>query len=112
MDLERIQQALREAGIDGWLLYDFRGQNPIARRLVGFDPRQTATRRWFYFIPASGEPTAIVHAIERKALAGVPGKTLVYRSWRDLESSLAACLAGSRRVAMEYSPRAAIPYVG
>src|SRR5687768_12466235 len=111
MDLPKIQRALGTAGLDGWLLYDFRGINPIARALIGFDPRQTASRRWFYWIPASGEPTGIVHAIEPNSLGGAPGRRIVYRSWRELESNLSACLKGSRRVAMEYSPRAAIPYV-
>jgi Xaa-Pro dipeptidase len=111
MDLDSIQSTLRDAGLDGWLLYDFRGLNPIARRIVGFDARQSATRRWFYLIPARGEPTGIVHAIERQSLGGAPGRRVVYRSWRELESDLAACLSGMKRVAMEYSPRAAIPYV-
>lgn len=112
MDLTAIQGALRAAKIDGWLLYDFRGANPIARRVVGFDPHQTATRRWFYLIPATGEPVGIVHAIERQALGDAPGRRLVYRSWRELESHLQTELAGRRQIAMEYSPRAAIPYVG
>jgi Xaa-Pro dipeptidase len=111
MDLDSIRRALVPAGVDGWLLYDFRGSNPIARSLIGFDPRQIGTRRWFYWIPAQGEPVGIVHAIEREAVGKAPGQRLVYRSWRELEAHLATCLAGARRVAMEYSPRAAIPYV-
>jgi len=110
MDLDAIRRALVPAGVDGWLLYDFRGSNPIARRLIGFDERQIGTRRWFYWIPAQGEPVAVVHAIEREAVRA-PGRRLVYRSWRELETHLAECLKGARRVAMEYSPRAAIPYV-
>ena len=110
MDLDAIRRALVPARVDGWLLYDFRGSNPIARRLIGFDERQIGTRRWFYWIPAQGEPAAIVHAIERDAVKA-PGRRLVYRSWRELEAHLADCLRGTRRVAMEYSPRAAIPYV-
>jgi Xaa-Pro dipeptidase len=111
MDLAAIQRALREAALDGWLLYDFRSLNPIARRIVGFDTRQSATRRWFYLLPAKGEPIGIVHAIEREALGAAPGRRLIYRSWRELESHLQTVLEGMRRVAMEYSPRAAIPYV-
>jgi Xaa-Pro dipeptidase len=110
MDLDAIRRALVPAAIDGWLLYDFRGSNPIARRLIGFDDRQIATRRWFYWIPAKGEPVAIVHAIEKEAVRA-PGRRLVYRSWRELEAYLADVLKGARHVAMEYSPRAAIPYV-
>jgi Xaa-Pro aminopeptidase len=111
MDLIAIQRALAAAGLDGWLLYDFRGLNPIACRIVGFDTRLSATRRWFYLIPAQGEPTGFVHAIEKQSLGAAPGRRVVYRSWRELESSLGASLSGMKRVAMEYSPRAAIPYV-
>jgi Xaa-Pro dipeptidase len=111
MDLDAVRAALVPAGIDGWLLYDFRGSNPIARRLVGWSERQIGTRRWFYWIPAQGEPVGIVHAIEREALGAMPGQRVVYSSWRDLEAHLAACLKGTKRVAMEYSPGAAIPYV-
>jgi Xaa-Pro aminopeptidase len=112
MDLPGIQKALQERGLDGWLLYDFRGSNPIARRVIGFDASQIATRRWFYFLPAQGEPVAILHVIEPNALGHVPGRHVLYRSWRDLEGHLRAHLAGAKRVAMEYSPGAAIPYVG
>jgi Xaa-Pro aminopeptidase len=112
MDLEAIQKALGEQQLDGWLLYDFRGSNPIARSVIGFDESRIATRRWFYLIPRSGEPVAIVHVIEPHALRGAPGSSVVYRSWRELESALKAQLAGMKRVAMEYSPGAAIPYIG
>lgn len=112
MDLAAIQKALTEQQLDGWLFYDFRGSNPIARSVLGFDERQIATRRWFYLIPRSGEPVAILHAIEPHALKGAPGRSVLYRSWRDLESLLRTHLAGRARVAMEYSPGAAIPYVG
>jgi Xaa-Pro aminopeptidase len=111
MDIPAIQKVLAEQQLDGWLFYDFRGSNPIARAVIGFDERQIATRRWFYLIPRSGEPVAILHAIEPHALKGVPGRNVLYRSWRDLESLLRTHLAGLKRVAMEYSPGAAIPYV-
>jgi Xaa-Pro dipeptidase len=112
MDLAGIQKALSEHEIDGWLLYDFRGSNPIARSVIGFDESQIGTRRWFYLIPREGEAVAICHVIEPHALKGAPGLTVLYRSWRELESALRAHLAGMKRVAMEYSPGAAIPYVG
>jgi len=111
MDLQAIQKALGEHQIDGWLLYDFRGSNPIARAVIGFDESQIGTRRWFYLIPRQGEPVAILHVIEPHALKGAPGRILLYRSWRDLEEALRAHLKGMKRVAMEYSPGAAIPYV-
>ena len=111
MDLPAIQKALAEQGLDGWLLYDLRGSNPIARAVIGFDERQIGTRRWFYLIPRAGEPVALLHVIEPNALAGAPGLKVLYRSWRELESTLKTHLAGKRRVAMEYSPGAAIPLV-
>jgi Xaa-Pro aminopeptidase len=112
MDLVAIQKALTEQRLDGWLLYDFRGSNPIARAVIGFDEKQIGTRRWFYLIPRAGEPVAILHVIEPHALKGAPGRSVLYRSWKELESLLATHLKGMKRVAMEYSPGAAIPYVG
>ncbi|HEY7510410.1 MAG TPA: M24 family metallopeptidase [Vicinamibacteria bacterium] len=112
MDVAAIQAALAEQRIDAWLLYDFRGSNPIARSVIGFDDRQIATRRWFYLIPRRGEPVAIQHVIEPQALKGVPGRAVLYRSWKELEALLREHLQGLPRVAMEYSPGAAIPYVG
>jgi len=111
MDINAIQRALAEEDIDGWLLYDFRGSNPIARSVIGFDDHQIATRRWFYLIPRTGEPVAIQHVIEPNALKGRPGRPALYRSWRELEALLKTHLGAMKRVAMEYSPGAAIPYV-
>jgi Xaa-Pro aminopeptidase len=111
MDVKAIQKALGDHQLDGWLLYDFRGSNPIARAVIGFDESQIGTRRWFYLIPREGEPVAILHVIEPHALRGAPGKSLLYRSWRELEDALRTNLKGMKRVAMEYSPGAAIPYV-
>ena len=112
MDVPAIKAALAEQGIDGWLLYDFRGSNPIARAVIGFDESQIGTRRWFYLIPRQGEPVAILHVIEPHALKGAPGRTVLYRSWKELEALLREHLRTRPRVAMEYSPGAAIPYVG
>ncbi len=112
MDTGAIQKALAEQQLDGWLLYDFRGSNPIARAVIGFDESQIGTRRWFYLIPRLGEPVAILHVIEPNALRGAPGLKVLYRSWKELEATLATHLKGMKRVAMEYSAGAAIPYVG
>jgi Xaa-Pro dipeptidase len=112
MDVGAIQAALAEQHIDGWLLYDFRGSNPIARAVIGFDDSQIGTRRWFYLIPRQGEPVAILHVIEPRALEGAPGRKVLYRSWKELEALLREHLRNLPRVAMEYSPGAAIPYVG
>lgn len=111
IDVPAVQEALREHGLDGWLLYDFRGQNQIAAGLAGLDADRKSTRRWFWLVPAEGEPTAIVSAVEEHLLT-VPGSRVVYQGWRELEEALADALAGRRRVAMEVSPLAAVPVVG
>jgi Xaa-Pro dipeptidase len=108
--LAAVQQALADDDLDGWLLYDFHGLNPIAQRLAALEGRHV-TRRWFYFIPRIGTPRRLVHAIEPRTLDHLPGDTHLYASRQELERGLAAVLAGARRVAMEYSPRCAIPYV-
>src|SRR5690349_11112598 len=108
--LPRVQRALGQAGLDGWLLYDFRGLNPVAAAMLGIEGM--ATRRIFGFIPATGAPTAITHAIEQGPWRRWPsswGKE-VYSSWRSLEAYLAGLVNG-KRVAMEYSPGDAVPYL-
>jgi Xaa-Pro aminopeptidase len=111
-DIAAIQQALRTEKLDGWLLYDFHGSNPIAARLVGTaDAGKLTTRRWFYLVPASGEPRGLVHAIERKTLDALPGEKAAYAGRQQLEARLTSLLAGMKRVAMEYSPNCAIPYI-
>jgi Xaa-Pro aminopeptidase len=110
-DLNAVQAAVREAGFDGWLLYDFRGQNVLAQRVAGVNPK--LSRRWFYFVPASGEPKKLVHAIEPGSLDHLPGgKKTVYRRWQELEAGVGELVKGAKRVAMEYSPRNANPYIG
>jgi Xaa-Pro aminopeptidase len=113
LDLPAIQAALRADGVDGWLLYDFRGLNPIAADITGVLKQggHLATRRWYYLIPASGEPRALVHAIEPHSLAHLPATTQRYAGREQLEHGLRSLLAGLSRVAMEYSPGCAIPYV-
>lgn len=107
-----VQAALRAEGLDGWLLYDFQGSNPVARRLAGLGRNgHLATRRWFYLLRADGEPRALVHAIERHLLDHLPGTKHVYAGREQLDEGLTALLGGVRRIAMEYSPRCAIPYV-
>jgi Xaa-Pro aminopeptidase len=110
--LEAVQAALKEDGLDGWLLYDFHGSNPIARSVVGLqNGGKMTTRRWFYLVPAQGEPRALVHAIEPDTLAHLPGQTRRYAGREALDRELDALLEGTGRVAMEYSPENAIPYV-
>jgi len=112
LSIPAVQGALREEGVDGWLLYDFQGSNPIAARLSGLaGSGKMATRRWYYFIPATGEPRGLVHAIERYNLDHLPGDKRPYAGRDQLSSGLRALLGGARKVAMEYSPGNAIPYV-
>jgi Xaa-Pro dipeptidase len=110
-DLEAVQQTLRDFGLDGWLLYDFRGSNVLARRVLGLDQKPTGSRRFFYFVPARGRPRKLVHRIETAALDDLPGEKLVYLRWQELEAGVAELLNGNRRVAMEYAPRVSNPYV-
>jgi Xaa-Pro aminopeptidase len=110
-DLNAIQQALQDQQLDGWLLYDFRGLNVLARRVVALPADAMLSRRWFYFIPAKGEPRKLVHRIEPHALDVVPGPAQTYLRWQELEAGVAGLVAGRRRVAMEYVPRNANPYV-
>lgn len=111
-DVPAIQQSLKTEGLDGWLLYDFHGSNPIAARIVGTSgPGKMTTRRWFYLVPATGEPRGLVHAIERHTLDGLPGQTTAYAGRQQFEEGLTQLLAGMTRVAMEYSPECAIPYI-
>lgn len=110
-DLSALQQAIRDFGFDGWLLYDFRGTNPLAKRVLGLSETTNLSRRWFYWIPAIGDPLKLVHRIEQGALDHVPGEKQVYLRWDELEWGVAALLRGAGRIAMEYSPRNANPYI-
>ena len=109
--IKDVQSHLQKEKLDGWLLYDFAGMNPLARNFLQIDPEMLVTRRFFYWIPAKGEPIKIQHVIEPHVLAGLPGKDMKYLKWQELEESLAKVLKGSKKVAMEYSPRCAIPYL-
>ena len=112
IDVTAIQNALRADDLDGWLLYDFHGSNPIARKIVGLDGSgKLTTRRWYYLIPATGEPRGLVHAIEPDSLASVPGTRLEYAGRERLADGLRSLVDGCPRLAMEYSPDCAIPYV-
>jgi Xaa-Pro aminopeptidase len=112
LSIDAVQRALKEEGLDGWLLYDFQGSNPIASRLAGLAASgKMATRRWYYLIPSDGAPRGLVHAIERHNLDDLPGEKRPYAGREQLASGLRDLLKGHRRIAMEYSPANAIPYV-
>jgi len=112
LDVAAIQESLRADGLDAWLLYDFHGSNPIAARLAGLtNGTHMTTRRWYYLIPSSGSPRALVHAIERHNLDALPGSKQTYARREQLDKGLDDLLSGVRRLAMEYSPNGAIPYL-
>jgi Xaa-Pro aminopeptidase len=111
MDIEQIQSALRDEHLDGWLFFDHHQRDPLAYRILKLNPKQVATRRWYYFIPAHGDPRGLVHAIESGVLAGLPGEVRKYSSWSGQLDGLHRLLAGSRKIAMQYSPNCSIPYV-
>lgn len=111
MTIEAIQAALREQGLDGWLFYDHHHRDPLAYRILGLDENMHITRRWFYLIPATGEPRKLVHRIEQLRLDTLPGTKGLYSSWQELAEGLDALLDKSQRIAMQYSPNNAIMYV-
>jgi Xaa-Pro aminopeptidase len=107
-----IQRALREQeGLEGWLFYDFRGSDPLGYRVLLLDPTMHVTRRWYYWIPAEGTPQKLVHRIEPHVLDALPGHAHAYVSWDQQRQLLERLLSASRRIAMQYSPMNAVPYV-
>ena len=116
-----IQKALQAAKLDGWLFYDFRGSDPLAARILKLGEHASGSRRWFYYIPATGEPTKIVHSIERGKLDALPGQRAIYRGWEEQHALVAGAIQGpadkpprnaaKKRVAMQYSPNNDIPYI-
>jgi Xaa-Pro aminopeptidase len=111
MNLDAIQSALRDAGIEGWLFYDHHHRDPIGESILGLDPKAHITRRWYYFIPAQGEPRKLMHRIEQGRLDSLPGTKGLYSSWQELRGGLTAMLQGFMRIAMQYSPNNDIMYV-
>jgi Xaa-Pro dipeptidase len=110
-DLSAIQQSLKQFQLDGWLLYDFRGSNVLARRVLDLGETPIGSRRFFYCIPAEGVPKKLVHRIESGALDHLPGDKTVYLTWEELEAGVQHLVGEMKRVAMEYSPRNANPYI-
>ena len=110
LDITRIQEYLQKHQLDGWLLADFHARNTIAVELLGLSG--IVTRRSFYFIPSEGKPTALVHAIEQDKFEGIQGTHIIFSGFRALEEKLETLLSGCHRVAMEYSPKGRLPYIG
>jgi Xaa-Pro dipeptidase len=111
MNLSAIQAALREQNLEAWLFYDHHHRDPIAYRVLGLPEGQMVTRRWFYLVPAQGEPAKLVHRIEPAHLDTLPGAKREYAAWQELSEGLKAMLAPYRRVAMQYSPNNLVFYV-
>jgi Xaa-Pro dipeptidase len=111
MELDAIQATLQQAQLDGWLFYDHHHRDPIAYRILGLSENLHISRRWYYFVPATGEPRKLVHRVESGRLDPLPGKAQLYSSWQELEAGLRQMLNGAERIAMQYSPRNAILYV-
>ena len=110
-DLDAIQFAIRAQNLDGWLLYDFRGSNILARRILQFAEGTMGSRRCIYFIPATGTPRKLVHRIESGALDHLPGEKTIYLKWQEFEAGVASLVGGLTTIAMEYSPRNGNPYI-
>ena len=111
MNLEHIQQALRDEGLDGWLFYDFRRSNPVAHQVLSLPADEMYTRRWFYFVPVAGTPSALVSAVESHVLRSLPGERHIFQTWQEIHAYLGKILRRGMRIAMEYSPMNAIPYM-
>jgi Xaa-Pro aminopeptidase len=111
MDLELIQSTLRDNGLDGWLFYDHHHRDPIAYRVLRINPPM-CTRRWFYLIPAEGEPSKLIHRVERHNLDGLPGREIEYSTWKEQHEGIKQLVNSKRCIAMQYSPLNNIPYVG
>src|ERR1051325_3790195 len=109
--IESLQRALQQDKFDGWLFYSFRGSDPISENIFRLDHAKFTSRRWFYFVPAKGTPQKIVHAIETGTLDSLPGDKHVYLPWQQLHQLLRETLRGTKKVAMQYSPLNAIPYI-
>src|SRR5207248_5056686 len=111
MNLAKIQEEIRRQKLDGWLFFDHHLRDPLAYRVLGMHVAKGPTRRWYYMIPAEGEPKGMEHRIERNQLAAVPGEKIAYSSWPEQAAALRRLTAGMKRVAMQYSPMCAVPYV-
>ena len=112
MNLSAIQSALSAQKLDGWLFCDHHRRDPMAYAILGLGHHAMASRRWFYFLPAKGEPVKLAHRVEPRALESLPGRQEHYLAWTELHAKLKAMVAGSKRIAMQYSPDNNIPYIG
>lgn len=111
MNLADIQAALREEGLDGWLFFDHHRRDPLAYRVLKFTPNSIVSRRWYYYVPAHGEPRGLVHKIEAQTLVELPGAMSAYAGWSEMVDGIRTLMGGAKKIAMQYSPNCAVPYV-
>lgn len=111
MNLDDIQAALGEEGLDGWLFFDHHRRDPLAYRVLKFTPGSMLSRRWYYFVPAHGEPRGLVHKIEAQTLVELPGVMSAYAGWNEMVEGIRTVIGTAKRIAMQYSPDCAVPYV-
>lgn len=111
IDIPAIQEAIRAAKLDAWLFHSFHDLDPISRRILKLRLDTFETRRWYYLIPAEGEPAKLVHSIERESLDSLPGRKKIYLSWSELREGIADLVSGFQKIAMQYSPNNNIPYI-
>ncbi len=111
MNFAEIQAALREEGLDGWLFFDHHRRDPLAYRVLKFTPGSMLSRRWYYFVPAHGEPRGLVHKIEAQTLSELPGLMSLYAGWNEMVEGIRTIIGPAKRIAMQYSPDCAVPYV-
>ena len=110
-DLNTIQKALSDYKLDGWLFYDFHGNDPIGKTILKMSLEEVQTRRWYYFIPVMGVPVKIVHSIEKAVLDHLPGKKIVYLGYKEMENKLSKLFKKGNKIAVQYSPKNGIPYI-
>jgi Xaa-Pro aminopeptidase len=111
MLIENIQKLLKEKNIDGWLFYDFHNRDLLAYKILKLDPKKLSSRRWYYYVPSSGEPVKLVSAVEKTKLDQLPGTKKVYKNWEQQYALINDILGTPKNIAMQYSPKCNIPYV-
>ncbi len=111
MLIEDIQKLLKEKEIDGWLFYDFHNRDLLAYRILKLDATKLSSRRWYYYIPAAGEPVKLVSAVEKTKLDQLPGMKKIYKNWEQQYADINDILGTPKNIAMQYSPKNNIPYI-
>lgn len=106
-----VAHILQELQLDGWLISDFHGENPLARKILSIPSDRMLTRRYLYWCPAQGVAKKVVHKIEQEYFDHMEGDLLVYSTWQEFEAYLEEILSSSKRIAVEYSEKGRNPSV-